>query len=238
MSNYTPITDFSVKDALSTGNPSKIILGSEVDAELAAIQTAVNSKQDAISTYSEETSFVDADALSFYDDSAGSHKKITVSNLKNTLDTFHADTSFRIVASSTNIVTGLSSASYNSMAGYGNATESYDLGSLCTDWVLTPGLATSQTWILGVWAVLSHATTFAAGTRLQMLITRFNSSNVSQSRLTIAEDNNPEGSTYSYLSGCVVHNISSATDYFTIETYANQGNYNIYNLYFWGWRIR
>jgi len=47
LSNYTPITDFSVKDALATGNPSKLILGSEVDAEFAAIQTAVNSKLDS-----------------------------------------------------------------------------------------------------------------------------------------------------------------------------------------------
>ena len=47
MSNYTPITDFSAKDALATGNPSKLILGSEVDAEFAAIQTAVNSKLDS-----------------------------------------------------------------------------------------------------------------------------------------------------------------------------------------------
>ena len=47
MSDYTPITDFSVKDALSTGNPSKLIKGSEFDAEFAAIQTAITSKFDS-----------------------------------------------------------------------------------------------------------------------------------------------------------------------------------------------
>lgn len=49
MSNYTPTTDFSAKDALSTGNPSKLIKGTEVYAEFQAIQTAVNSKVDTSS---------------------------------------------------------------------------------------------------------------------------------------------------------------------------------------------
>ena len=44
MSNYTQATDFSAKDALPTGNVSKKILGSEVDAELALIATAISSK--------------------------------------------------------------------------------------------------------------------------------------------------------------------------------------------------
>ena len=46
MSDYTPIVDFSAKDSLSTGDSNKLILGSEMDAEMAAIQTAVNSKSD------------------------------------------------------------------------------------------------------------------------------------------------------------------------------------------------
>jgi hypothetical protein len=49
MSNYTPITDFSAKDALTTGDPEKLILGADIDAELSAIQTAVNSKYDSSS---------------------------------------------------------------------------------------------------------------------------------------------------------------------------------------------
>lgn len=47
MSNYTPATDFAAKDALSTGNPSKLVKGTEVSAEFDAIQVAVNSKADA-----------------------------------------------------------------------------------------------------------------------------------------------------------------------------------------------
>ena len=49
MSNYTQATDFSAKDNLSSGNPSKLIRGSEFDTEFAAIETAVNSKADTVS---------------------------------------------------------------------------------------------------------------------------------------------------------------------------------------------
>lgn len=47
MSDYTPTTDFSAKDALPTGDPGKIIKGSDFDTEFAAIQTAVASKANA-----------------------------------------------------------------------------------------------------------------------------------------------------------------------------------------------
>ena len=47
MSDYTQITDFSAKDALTTGDPEKIILGADLDAELSAISTAIASKYDS-----------------------------------------------------------------------------------------------------------------------------------------------------------------------------------------------
>ena len=47
MSNYTKTTDFAAKDALLTGNPAKIVKGTEIDTEFNEIQTAVNSKADA-----------------------------------------------------------------------------------------------------------------------------------------------------------------------------------------------
>ena len=77
MSNYTPITDFGAKDALSTGNPSKLILGTEVDAEFDAIATAVATKIDSINSLSTETTIESNDVEIFYDTTAGSHKKIT-----------------------------------------------------------------------------------------------------------------------------------------------------------------
>jgi len=49
MSNYTKATDFAAKDALSTGNPLKLVRGTEINTEFAAIQTAVNTKADLAS---------------------------------------------------------------------------------------------------------------------------------------------------------------------------------------------
>lgn len=46
MANYTQTTSFSDKDSLPSGDPEKKILGSDVDAEFANIQSAVNSKAD------------------------------------------------------------------------------------------------------------------------------------------------------------------------------------------------
>ena len=46
MSNYTKATNFAGKDALSSGDPQKIIKGSEIDAEYNAIASAISSKSD------------------------------------------------------------------------------------------------------------------------------------------------------------------------------------------------
>lgn len=46
MSNYSPIVDYAAKDALTTGDPNKKILGTQVSGELNAISTAVTSKED------------------------------------------------------------------------------------------------------------------------------------------------------------------------------------------------
>jgi len=49
MANYIKATDFTSKDALLTGDPNKIVRGSEIDDEFDNIQTAVNSKADTLS---------------------------------------------------------------------------------------------------------------------------------------------------------------------------------------------
>ena len=53
MSNYTQVTAFTPKDSLVSGNPAKIIKGSEFDSEFAAIAAAVNSKTDISTTTAE-----------------------------------------------------------------------------------------------------------------------------------------------------------------------------------------
>jgi hypothetical protein len=46
MSNYTKNTDFASKDALLSGNPAKIIKGTEIDTEFNDIATAIGTKAD------------------------------------------------------------------------------------------------------------------------------------------------------------------------------------------------
>ena len=46
MSDYTQIVNFTAKDALASGDPAKLAKGTELDAELAAISTAITSKAD------------------------------------------------------------------------------------------------------------------------------------------------------------------------------------------------
>lgn len=47
MSDYTKATDFAAKDALLTGNPAKLVKGTEIDTEFNNIATAVATKYDS-----------------------------------------------------------------------------------------------------------------------------------------------------------------------------------------------
>jgi hypothetical protein len=49
MSNYTKSTNFATKDALPSGDPLKIVKGTEIDTEFNNIATAVTTKADLIS---------------------------------------------------------------------------------------------------------------------------------------------------------------------------------------------
>jgi hypothetical protein len=49
MAQYVQATNFASKDALLSGDPNKIVKGTEINDEFTAIQTAVNSKADALS---------------------------------------------------------------------------------------------------------------------------------------------------------------------------------------------
>lgn len=49
MSNYTKSTNFATKDALSSGDPLKIVKGTEIDTEFNNIATAVATKADLVS---------------------------------------------------------------------------------------------------------------------------------------------------------------------------------------------
>ena len=46
MADYIKATNFATKDTLSTGDPAKIVRGTEIDAEFSAIESAIESKAD------------------------------------------------------------------------------------------------------------------------------------------------------------------------------------------------
>jgi hypothetical protein len=49
MASYVKATDFASKDALLTGDPAKIIKGTEIDTEFNAISVAISTKADTVS---------------------------------------------------------------------------------------------------------------------------------------------------------------------------------------------
>jgi len=49
MSNYSKTTNFASKDSLATGNPLKVIKGTEIDDEFEALETAIATKIEAAS---------------------------------------------------------------------------------------------------------------------------------------------------------------------------------------------
>lgn len=100
MSNYTRSTNFTAKDALASGNPSKIVLGSEHDTEYSAIATAIATKLDSIETLSAETVLASGDSIPLYDASATSNKRITVANARVALASW-ADTGFFMQSTTT-----------------------------------------------------------------------------------------------------------------------------------------
>jgi hypothetical protein len=55
MSNYTQTTNFATKDALASGNPLKIVKGTEINTEFANIATAVATKLDSGSAINSTT---------------------------------------------------------------------------------------------------------------------------------------------------------------------------------------
>ena len=47
MSNYVKSTNFATKDSLASGNPAKIVKGTEINTEFDNIASAIASKADA-----------------------------------------------------------------------------------------------------------------------------------------------------------------------------------------------
>ena len=90
--SYTKLTDFAAKDALLSGNPSKLLRGTEIGAEFDAIESAmaaaeaVNITAPIIAASTSKTTPVGADVLPILDSAASNIlKKVTWANIKATL---------------------------------------------------------------------------------------------------------------------------------------------------------
>ena len=73
MANYTKTTNFAAKDALASGNASKVVKGTEIDTEFTNIQTAIATKVDGTLT---NFSFVEASNVLYIYNSATAVAKI------------------------------------------------------------------------------------------------------------------------------------------------------------------
>lgn len=48
--SYNKATDFALKDTLTSGDPDKVIRGAEIDAELEAVEDAIDSIENGVTT--------------------------------------------------------------------------------------------------------------------------------------------------------------------------------------------
>lgn len=168
MSNYTQTTDFSAKDALTAGDPNKIILGADFDTEFGAIQTAVASKLDGINTLTEDTApSLTGDYVATYDSSGSTHKKVLLSRLTGANAT--------LVYLSGGGTQALADGSWERITCI--TSEQVDGAGLATSGKIAPASAVYDGYYL---AFARIGITTAAS--IQLAITRFNSSNVAQSR--------------------------------------------------------
>ena len=93
--SYVKLTDFAAKDALLSGNPSKLLRGAEIGAEFDAIESAmaaaeaVNITAPIIAASTSKTTPVGADVLPILDSAAANIlKKVTWVNVKATLKSY------------------------------------------------------------------------------------------------------------------------------------------------------
>lgn len=145
MADYTRTEIFAVKDGLATGDPSKIIYGSEFDAEFDLIATAIQSKVDDINTLTEDTSPLNHnDYVATYDSSAALHKKVLANRIgpgKNTAAWLRGSTSQALSAATTTILTCING-------------EGYDLGNLASSSKFTLTAASQDGYYLCIGRVV------------------------------------------------------------------------------------
>lgn len=131
--SYTKLTDFAAKDSLLSGNPGKLVRGSEIGAEFDAIESAmaaaeaVNITAPVIVASTSKTTPVDADLVPIIDSAASNVlKKLTWANLKATLktyfDTLYAATGAFAASGANSDITSLSALTNGIVGTSGDQT--------------------------------------------------------------------------------------------------------------------
>ena len=129
MVDYVKATDFAAKDALISGNPAKIVKGTEIGTEFDAIAVSIASKTDKTNTG------VAAGNLVQVDQAITATLRATTTTLGTTLQHTLSDTSANITA-------------FNGVAGVTYHCRALGAGTIvhhATDLIITQGLATVTT---------------------------------------------------------------------------------------------
>lgn len=120
MSNYTKATNFASKDSLASGNPLKIVKGTEIDTEFNSIATAISSKADLASpTFSGSVTIVGGSITGITDLAVadGGTGASTASGARTNLSAAQSGANSDITS-----ITGLTTALAISQGGTGSTT--------------------------------------------------------------------------------------------------------------------
>lgn len=169
--SYTKLTDFAAKDALLSGNPSKLLRGTEIGAEFDAIEStmaaaeAVNITAPIIAASTSKTTPVDADVLPILDSAAANIlKKVTWVNVKAALktyfDTLYAAVGAFAASGANNDITSLTALVGNGLLPVGSVIF-HGANSAPTGYLKANGALVSRTTYAGLFAVIG--TTFGVG---------------------------------------------------------------------------
>lgn len=120
MSNYTKATNFASKDSLASGNPLKIVKGTEIDTEFNSISTAIATKADLASpTFSGSVTIVGGSITGITDLAVadGGTGASTASGARTNLSAAQSGANSDITS-----ITGLTTALAVSQGGTGSTT--------------------------------------------------------------------------------------------------------------------